>query len=600
MPLTDFEETVETTVEETVEETVETTVETAVEETVEKPKAQPKKIYLDDKERMAVALESIAEIQNNFAIHKQTDKRIAIALEKLVEDGVVKYNDLVKVMNVKGSVANYADLPSNPKTGDMYNIVNADPEHEINAGDNVVWLGEAWDNFGGYISSEDLGNKWVKDVDGDGATSLQGVKEGNITGNTVTGMYGHAEGSGTSAGYSAHAEGSGTSAGYSAHAEGNGARASGYASHAEGYSTASGEYSHSEGMNTTASGNKSHAEGFGATASGENSHAEGSGTTASGNASHAEGRSSGASGLYSHAEGDGSTTGDNATGAHAEGYSRAEGSYAHSEGSGATASGAKSHAEGNGTTASGINSHAEGNGTTASGVNSHAEGQSTLASYENSHAEGYSTTASGQTSHAEGEGTTAARRCQHVFGSFNISDSSGSSAASKGAYIEIVGNGTAASAKSNARTLDWNGNETLKGKLTIGADPVNAMDVVTKGFLDSALGSLVTKEDLTSHITLSGFGGGKMERYVFANHFVLLVIERWDATNINTNGGVYLTDELNDGIYYSGLGGTYYISGYPHIAANSEVAGGKITMTTGSTTYPYVGMFKLYLIGWKN
>ena len=463
----------------------ETTVETTVEETAEKPKAQPKKIYLDDKERMAVALENIAEIQNNFAIHKQTDKRIAIALEKLVEDGVVKHNDLVKVMNVKGSVANYADLPSNPEIGDMYNITNADEEHEIKAGDNVVWLGEVWDNFGGYISSEDLGNKWVKDVDGDGETSLQGVIENHIAANKVTALYGHAEGSGTTAsGNAAHAEGGNTTAsGQTSHAEGAGTTASAIYSHAEGAgsiasnsqahaegaaTTASGVASHAEGVTTTASGQSSHAEGNGTTASGlhshaeglstesygEASHAEGNNTEASGSYSHAEGNNTEASGSYSHAEGDGSTTGNNATGAHAEGYSRAEGTY--------------SHAEGSGTNATGSRSHAEGNATTASGVNSHAEGQNTLASYENSHAEGYSTTASGQTSHAEGEGTTAARRCQHVFGSFNISDTSGSSAASKGAYIEIVGNGTASSAKSNARTLDWYGNETLKGSITLG------------------------------------------------------------------------------------------------------------------------------------
>jgi len=31
-----------------------------------------------------------------------------------------------------------------------------------------------------------------------------------------------------------------------------------------------------------------------------------------------------------------------------------------------------------------------------------------------------------------------------------------------------VGNGTAEDARSNARTLDWSGNETLQGSLTLG------------------------------------------------------------------------------------------------------------------------------------
>jgi hypothetical protein len=47
-----------------------------------------------------------------------------------------------------------------------------------------------------------------------------------------------------------------------------------------------------------------------------------------------------------------------------------------------------------------------------------------------------------------------------------------------------VGNG-ADGARSNARTLDWNGNEVLAGKLTVGAGPVNKMDVVTKQYVDA-------------------------------------------------------------------------------------------------------------------
>ena len=74
-------------------------------------------------------------------------------------------------------------------------------------------------------------------------------------------------------------------------AEGNNTKASGNASHAEGNkTTASGWYSHAEGDETMASGGASHAEGDETTASGGASHAEGNGTTASGQASHAGGR----------------------------------------------------------------------------------------------------------------------------------------------------------------------------------------------------------------------------------------------------------------------------------------------------------------------
>ncbi len=52
-----------------------------------------------------------------------------------------------------------------------------------------------------------------------------------------------------------------------------------------------------------------------------------------------------------------------------------------------------------------------------------------------------------------------------------------------GEYIEVVGNGLAY--EGNARTLDWLGNEVLAGKLTVGTDPTENMDVATKQYVDS-------------------------------------------------------------------------------------------------------------------
>lgn len=56
----------------------------------------------------------------------------------------------------RGSVANYSALPSSPATGDVYNIVNADDEHSICAGDNVAWNGAAWDNLSGVFDTSAL------------------------------------------------------------------------------------------------------------------------------------------------------------------------------------------------------------------------------------------------------------------------------------------------------------------------------------------------------------------------------------------------------------------------------------------------------------
>ena len=53
-----------------------------------------------------------------------------------------------------------------------------------------------------------------------------------------------------------------------------------------------------------------------------------------------------------------------------------------------------------------------------------------------------------------------------VFGEYNIQDPSIANISNKGTYIEIVGKGTANNARSNARTLDWNGNEQISGSLT--------------------------------------------------------------------------------------------------------------------------------------
>ena len=100
--------------------------------------------------------------------------------------------------------------------------------------------------------------------------------------------------------------------------------------------------------------------------------------------------------------------------------------------------------------------------------------------------EGYNNTASGQYSHAEGYYTTAQRRSQHVFGEYNILDTTGTTT-SKGKYIEIVGKGTSTSARANARTLDWSGNEWLAGKLTVSTTPTANMDVTTKQYVDEAI-----------------------------------------------------------------------------------------------------------------
>ena len=178
--------------------------------------------------------------------------------------------------------------------------------------------------------------------------------------------------------------------------------------------------------------------------------------------------------------------------------------YSHAEGNYSTASGVNSHAEGNGSTASNHSSHAEGYRSSASGAYSHAEGDSCTASGEASHAEGSYTTASGMRSHAEGYETIASHAYQHVFGTDNIRDTSTAANTEKGNYIEIVGNGTSTT-MSNARTLDWSGNERLKGTLYVNADADGSggEQIATKSELTSinqALSKLDSAKNITNDI----------------------------------------------------------------------------------------------------
>lgn len=174
---------------------------------------------------------------------------------------------------------------------------------------------------------------------------------------------------------------------------------------------------------------------------GENAFAEGASTKASGEASHAEGYITTASGKYSHSEGNQST-----------------------------ASGDHSHAEGKETVAAGYGSHAEGIQTEAQNTASHAEGNGTVAigGYMGAHAEGYYTEARGAASHTEGMGTVAIGQYQHVQGVCNVIDvltAGDSETVSPSTYLHIVGNGNSNTNRSNAHTVDKNGNGWFAGTI---------------------------------------------------------------------------------------------------------------------------------------
>ena len=168
----------------------------------------------------------------------------------------------------------------------------------------------------------------------------------------------------------------------------------------------------------------------------------------------------------------------------------ASGECSCAEGKNTTASGWSSHAEGKETKAKGQTSHAEGDNSIAEGISSHAEGSYAVASGITSHAEGEGTKAYGKSSHAEGSFTTASSNYQHVQGKYNIEDKSNK-------YAHIVGNGKSGMERSNAHTLDWQGNGWYAGKLSQEGTPTEDKDLVTKKYADASLENKVDKSQLS-------------------------------------------------------------------------------------------------------
>lgn len=153
-------------------------------------------------------------------------------------------------------------------------------------------------------------------------------------------------------------------------------------------------------------------------------------------------------------------------------------------------------AEGADNTASAMCSHAEGYQARATAPYSHAEGMGTVASGFASHAEGQGTNATGHQSHASGFNTIAAGNSQTAIGTCNVEDTDGK-------YALIVGNGESSLARSNALTVDWDGNVEASGALYANGKQVSLSGHThTKGQvgLDGYVSDVTT-----THETLSGY-----------------------------------------------------------------------------------------------
>ena len=156
----------------------------------------------------------------------------------------------------------------------------------------------------------------------------------------------------------------------------------------------------------------------------------------------------------------------------------------------------------------GFGTHVEGSFNVGEGMLSHIEGFRNYAFGSASHVEGESNVSQANYTHVEGSNTIATGNFQHVQGKYNVADTGNT-------YADIVGGGTSPINRKNIRTLDWNGNETLAGKLTIGNNPVNDMDVTTKKYVDDNLNNKIDVPETAGTsgqvLTSDGQGGQSWE-----------------------------------------------------------------------------------------
>jgi hypothetical protein len=98
--------------------------------------------------------------------------------------------------------------------------------------------------------------------------------------------------------------------------------------------------------------------------------------------------------------------------------------------------------------------------------------------------------------HAEGKNTIASGRAQHAQGAFNIEDTSAADGIGNRNLLHIVGNGTSEENRSNAHTLDWQGNAWFSGDVYVGSTGGKNKDEGSK--------RLITEDDVKNRYIAAG------------------------------------------------------------------------------------------------
>jgi hypothetical protein len=112
---------------------------------------------------------------------------------------------------------------------------------------------------------------------------------------------------------------------------------------------------------------------------------------------------------------------------------------------------------------------------------------------EYSAVQGKNTVAKANYAHAEGYGTIAASHYQHVQGRYNIEES-------EERYLHIVGNGHSDTSRSNAHTLDDNGNAWFQGDIFIGGtgqDDPATKKIATEEYIIESKDFFILKDQIS-------------------------------------------------------------------------------------------------------
>ena len=176
-------------------------------------------------------------------------------------------------------------------------------------------------------------------------------------------------------------------------------------------------------------------------------------------------------------------------------------------------------AQGESTYAGGYASVAEGYQSNATGKYSHAQGEAALATGEDSFASGYNTIANGKKATALGEGTIATGNNSLVHGKYNIEDT-------ENKYAEIIGNGLDDENRSNAYTLDWQGNatfggnisaDTFEGKVSLDSNGNKITEYIKDITVNQKTLTLRRGDGTTKEVNIAGFSEKNTQYYSWTN-----------------------------------------------------------------------------------